>query len=533
MILTPRSYQQYVLDKTFAYFGQPKFGHPLICMPTGTGKSLIIAWFIQQVMKNAPGTRTLVMTHVKELIKQNSDKLAEVWPTAPYGILSSGLKQRDTGLPIIFGGVGTVVGALDSIGRFDIVLIDEAHLISGKIDSMYGQIIAHLQKLNPFLVIIGLTATPYRTSQGLLTQDGLFTETAVDLTNMRSFNSLIDEGYISMMIPKRTSTQLDLSKVGLSQGDFNQKQLEQAVDVRDINYLACQESVALGADRNCWLAFAAGVDHAEHIAEMFRGFGIPTQAVHSKMATQERDKRIQDFKTGKLRCVVNNNVLTTGFDHPPIDFIIMLRPTLSTGLWIQMLGRGTRPSAETMKHDCLVADFAQNTPRLGPINDPVIPRKKGSGVPGVAPIRICDQCGTYNHASARFCFVCGYEFPKQIQIQATAGTDELIRTDVPQIEEEFQVQRVLYNKIEKNGIGILKVNYVCGIRSFSEVVCLEHSGRAGHMARDWWKRAMGSDQAPPTVDEALLWVRQLAVPTKIWVIVNKQYPEVIKREYAQ
>jgi DNA repair protein RadD len=195
-----------------------------------------------------------------------------------------------------------------------------------------------------------------------------------------------------------------------------------------------------------------------------------------------------------------------------------------------MLGRGTRPSPDTAKEDCLVLDFAGNTPRLGPINDPVIPRKKGNGAPGVAPIRICEQCGTYNHASATVCYVCGYEFPHQVKINATAGTDELIRTDMPLVHQ-FRVDRVLYNGFQSNGFNILKVNYVCGLRSFSEIVCLEHPGRAGGLSVQWWKNRMGSDKAPPTVDEALNWCRYLAVPKTIFVDVNRKYPKIVKTEF--
>ncbi len=529
-MITPRQYQEIAEQAIWDYFANGGNGNPLCCMPTGTGKSIVIAFLIFHIMQRFPGQRILCMTHVKELIKQNSDKLGEVWPTAPYGIFSSGLKQKETKLSIIFGGVASVVGSVEQLGRFDLVLVDEAHLMNGKDDSMYGSIINYLRKLNPFLKVIGFTATPYRTGQGLLTESGLFTHIAVDQTTMKWFNWFIENNYMSMLIPKRTHTQLDVSKVGISQGDFNKKELEDAVDIRDTNYLACKEAIELGSDRECWLTFAAGVKHAEHLAEMFRNFGIPTAAVHSKMSGNARDKVIQDFKTGRIRNLVNKGVFTTGQDHPPIDLINDLAPTMSTGLHVQKYGRGGRPFEG--KLNCLGLDFAQNIPRLGPINDPVIPRPKGKGAPGVAPIRICDQCGTYNHASARICYVCGYEFPHQIHIQASAGTDEIIRTEVPQVEE-FQVSRVLYNKFSKNGIGILKVNYVCGIRSFNEVVCLEHGGRAGHLAGNWWKRAMGVDKAPSTVDEALLWVSKLAVPMTIHVIVNRKYPEIIKRTYAE
>jgi DNA repair protein RadD len=529
-VITPRQYQEIAEQAIWNYFANGGKGNPVCAMPTGTGKSIVIAFLIFHIMQRWPNQRILALTHVKELIKQNSDKLAEVWPCAPYGIFSAGLRKRETNLPIIFGGVASVAPAIQQMGRYDLVLIDEAHLMNGKVDSMYGSIIAYLSKLNPFLKVIGFTATPYRTGQGLLTESGLFTHIAVDMTTMKWFNWFIENSYMCMMIPKRTNTQLDVSNVGIQAGEFNKVQLENAVDLRDTTYLACKESIELGSDRECWLTFAAGVKHAEHVAEMFRSFGIPTAAVHSKMSNTARDKVIQDFKAGRIRNLVNKGVFTTGQDHPPIDLLIDLAPTWSTGLHVQKYGRMSRPFEG--KLNGLGLDFAGNIPRLGPINDPVIPRPKGKGSPGVAPIRICDQCGTYNHASARVCYVCGYEFPHQIHIQATAGTEEIIRTEVPQVEE-FQVNRVLYNKFQKNNIGIMRVNYVCGIRSFSEVVCLEHPGRAGHLAGEWWKRAMGTDKAPPTVDEALLWVSRLAVPTSIHVIVNRKYPEVIKKTYAE
>jgi DNA repair protein RadD len=528
-MITPRDYQIIANNALFDCL-QRRMKRLLVCMPTGTGKSILIGMFIYQLMQQWPLARVLAMTHVKELIKQNSDKLGEIWPTAPYGILSAGLKKKEFNLPITFGGVGTVVGNIPALGWIDVVLVDEAHLMNGKDDSMYGEIIVALLKLNPNLIVIGWTATPYRTGAGLLTETGIFTDIAIDMTTMKWFNWFIDSGYMAMLIPKRTNITLDISKVRLTAGEFNKAELETAVDVRDTNYLACKETCELGWDRQSWLTFASGVQHAEHLAEMFRNFGIPTTAVHSKMAGSKRDSIIADFKAGRIRNLVNKGVFTTGQDHPPIDLIVDLNPTNSTGLHVQKYGRGSRPFEG--KTNCLGLDFAGNVPRLGPINDPVIPRRKGTGAPGVAPIRICDQCGTYNHASARFCYVCGFEFPHQIHIQASAGTDELIKTEVPLVEQ-FQVSRVLYNKFSKNGIGILKVNYVCGIRSFNEIVCLEHGGRAGAMAKQWWKRRMGVDKAPPTVDEALLWVSRLAVPESIHVIVNKKFPEVIKCTFVE
>ena len=527
-----RPYQEEAVNASIQYFIDGAVGNPVIAMPTGTGKSLVIAGLVQRVMTNWPGQRMMILTHVKELIEQNAQKMVQLWPSAPMGVYSAGLNQRDTLMPIIFGGAASVVNCVPQFGRRDLLLIDECHLLSPKADTTYQHIIAQLKELNPYLKVIGLSATPYRLGQGMITDGGVFTDICCDMTGVEAFNRFIAEGYLVPLIPQRTSTELDVSDVGSNGGDFAQAALQAAVDKRDVTYKALVEMCDKASERQAWLIFASGTEHAEHVAEMLNSFGVSTAAVHSKMSSKERDNRIRDFKSGKLRCLVNNNVLTTGFDHPPLDFIGMLRPTMSPGLWVQMLGRGTRPSPETGKENCLVLDFAGNTRRLGPINDPKIPRKKGKGG-GDAPVRICEACGTYNHAAARFCSFCGEEFTFQTKIVAQAGTEELIRSDIPVIEY-FDVSQVYYYLHEKAGSPpSIRVAYHCsgGMQKFDEWVCLEHSGFAGKKARDWWRQRFPGDYVPTTTAEGLRLITQLRVPHRIKVWINKKHPEVLNYEY--
>ncbi len=528
-LIQQRYYQDEAVDNTFAYLTSGRKGNPLIALPTGTGKSIVIARIIQRAMTTWPGIRIGALTHVKELVRQNSEKLKEFWPSAPYGINSAGLKQRDTQLPILFAGIKSVLGHNDVIGPRHLLFIDEAHLLAPKLDSMYQQFIAENNKLT-HSVIIGTTATPYRVGQGLLTDEGIFTDIVCDYTSLDKFNQLLADGFLSPLVTKKTTVTYDVSNVSLgTDGDFAKSALEGAVDTSDINYQVCRELVHYGYDRQSWLVFASGIKHAEHIAEMLRSFGITASAIHSKNEAM-RDSLVEDFKAGKIRCLVNNNVLTTGFDHPAIDFIGMLRPTMSTGLWVQMLGRGTRPSLVTGKVNCLCLDFAGNTPRLGPINDPLIPRKKGEGSPGTPPVKICPNCGCYNHATVRICGNCGYEFPQQVALTPTAGIDELIRSDQPQYEW-FDVSRMVYSKYAPAGKPpMLKATYVSNLQSFDELVLLQHTGGIRHKAIAWWKRRMNVSEAPPTVDEALLWTGRLAVPKRIQVWINKKFPEIVSVE---
>lgn len=543
-----RWYQDEAEAAFFDFFYRHKTGNPVIAMPTGTGKSVVLGRIVKRIMTQWPEQRLFMLTHVKELIEQNADKLRSLWPQAPLGVYSAGLKKRESAHPVVFGGIqsvasmikktlkaGTAIASLPHFGHRDLIFIDEAHLLSPNDDTMYQFVIEQLMNINPHLRVAGLTATPYRLKQGMITDGGVFTHVAYDLTTIDSFNRLIGEGFLAPLIPKPTNAIIDTSNFKVVAGEYTNASLEEGMS-DEVLFNGVQEMVELGADRQCWLVFAAGVKNAEKLAAMLNYLGISAAAVHSENKADKNDEIIKAFKAGNIRAIVNANKLTTGFDHPPIDLIGMFRPTLSPGLWVQMLGRGTRPSPRTGKLNCLVLDFARNTPRLGPINDPVIPGRPKPNGASDAPVRICHCCNVYNHASARFCINCGTEFTFENKLFETSGTHELIRGDAPVIET-FPVHKVIYNLHEKrDGNGnllsppMIRVSYFAGIQTFQEFVMLEHHGFAGRKARDWWKQRHAEDP-PLTTYQALARVSELRTPRAIRVHLNLKYPEILACEW--
>lgn len=565
-----RWYQDEAVQSLFTYFDdpknqgldpatkRPKKRNPLVCLPTGTGKSLVIAEFLRQALMRYGGTRAVMSTHVKELISQNASKMLEAWPHAPLGIYSAGLKQKDFLQPLIFGGVKSMVDKFNAetghtIFSFrDFLIIDEAHLVSPNGETTYIKFIMQLLLANPYLKVIGLTATPYRLGLGLMTNGNIFTDIVYDLTNIDGFARLMAEGYLCPLIASPTQTEFDLSSVGMVNGDFSQAQQQAVVDNQKLTYDCLREVCEKGYNRQSWLIFASGVEHAEHICAMLNDlFNIPAVVYHSKRTQAQNDEALRLWQTGEVRCMVNMNGLTTGMDHPPCDLIAVMRGTMSTGLWVQMLGRGTRPYNRNTryidgfnyeKENCLCLDFARNVPRLGPINDPVIPKMKGQGPPGDAPVKKCDSCGNYQHASARVCTVCGAPFTFDPTIYRGAGTDELLRSDIPEIET-YNVQHFVCvpHTQKSTGNQSIRVTYFADLKVFSEWVTVE--GKAAFRGRDWFRQRFPYDQAPPDVlatfdgdvprtnAEVLRYVANLRAPARIRVWVNKKYPEIVGHEF--
>lgn len=550
-MIIPHWYQDEAVASVFNYFESGNEGNPVVAMPTGTGKSIVIASLLQKIFTAFPYSRVMMLTHVKELIAQNADKLVDLWPGAPVGIFSAGLGQKIAGLPITFAGVQSAVNCPELFGKIDLIIIDEAHLVGVEDNSSYLKLLTFLWKLNPKLKVIGLSATPYRLGLGMITDGGVFTDVCYNITGVGAFIKLIEEGFLSPLIPQRTETELDISDVGKRGGEFIESQLQLAVDKDEITKAAIIEALDTMPERQHIMVFASGVKHAEHITEMLKRYGQNVVCAHSKMG-KDADRNKESFGLRQHRFIVSNNQLTTGVDYPHVDGIIMLRPTASPGLWVQMLGRGTRVVYNKWagfdirnkdhrleaihrggKQNCKVLDFAGNTMRLGPINDPSIPRRKGEKT-GEIPIKICEGsklvtgpgCGAYNHISARHCCQCGNEFQIQVKINQVASTKELIVRDEP-VVQELTVDRVTYHVHKKQGVpDSLKVSYYCKLLRFTEYVVAWHPSNVSHKGKAWWAKRTDVP-LPDDATKANELASSLKIPKAIRVWSNKKYPEVL------
>jgi DNA repair protein RadD len=523
-VLTLRPYQQAAIDSLYAYFGEHS-GHPLVVIPTAGGKSLVMAAFIKGVLEAWPDQRILVVTHVRELIAQNFAELVGLWPLAPAGIYSAGLGRRDITARILFAGIQSIHKRAYAVQQCDLVLIDEAHLIPATADTMYRRFLDTLARLNPQLKVIGFTATPYRLDSGMLHQgrNALFTDIAFEV----SVRQLIDDGYLCPLVSKAAETRLEVEGVGLRGGEFIARQLQAAVDLPAITDAAIDEVASLGRDRRSWLVFCSGIEHAGHVADAIRARGFTAATIFGDTAKVERDRTIAAFKRGELRALVSMGVLTTGFNAPNVDLIAMLRPTNSTGLYVQMAGRGTRLAPG--KTDCLVLDFAGNVARHGPI-DAVQPRRPGDGQ-GEAPVKVCPHCRSIVATAVRVCPDCGHAFPPPAaKVAASASTLAILSSGKPQW---LAVDDIAYRRHDKaDGRPSLRVEYRCGLVRHREWVCFEHSGYPRQKAVTWWLRRTADLAVPMTVAEALRHVDRLAKPSAIAVRPSGRFSEITSHRFA-
>lgn len=561
----PRPYQIKAVQDTVNKLMEQPGANPVVATPPGAGKSLLIAWTMRALTEIFPKSRFINITHVKELIEQDAKALEEVWPQARYGVYSAGLGSKVTGQPITIASIQSAYRNPDAFGRVSGIFVDEAHLISPHGETMYQKVLSKFREKNPGVFIAGYSATPWRMKHGKLTEGNIFNCVAFDNTQRDAFVELIDDAYLVPLIPKHTSFQFDVSKVAKVAGEFKQDELQAAVNKVSISIRALQEALQVAWNRKKWIIFCSGIAHVESVTEILQQWGERAVYVHSKMSRYDRDSAIYAYRQGDARMIVNDGILTTGFDAPWTDCIVLLKPTASPGLHVQILGRGIRPVfagahdmetvegrqeaiRESGRSNCLVLDFAGNTMRLGPINDPVIPKKKGKGT-GEVPVKICPCCGCYNHAAARFCEgvhigeycqakkhdqhkhekqnPCYHEFQFITKIEDTASTDELIARDNP-ILHWFKVDRVEYVAYEKTGSPpMMRVHYHCGIRRFTEYICIEHQNYAGTIARKWWRERLPQYPPPPTTADGLEFARHLKKAKWIYVHVNTKYPKII------
>ena len=474
---TLREYQQRSIDRLYQWFNDGGTGNPCVVLPTGSGKSHIVAALCKDALQNWPETRVLMLTHVRELIQQNAEKMRQHWPGAPMGIYSAGLGKRNLSEPITFAGIQSVRTKPHQIGHVDLVIVDECHLIGHNEEGGYRYLIDALTAINPALRVIGLTATPYRLGHGMITDKPAIFDALIEPV---SIEELIHKGYLSPLKSKVTKEKLSTEGIKKRGGEFIESEMQAAFDTDDHNSAVVDEVINLAGSRKAWLFFCAGVEHAQNIADEINQRGIVAACVTGKTPKKERDDIIKGFKAGKIRALTNANVLTTGFDYPDIDLIAMLRATMSPALYVQMAGRGLRPKTHT--DHCLVLDFAGVVETHGPITNVRPPSKKGGSGEGEAPAKVCESCGEIVHISATICPTCSEPFPapeppklalRDVDIMGF-DSDDMIITDWRWREH---ISRA-------SGKQMIAVDYYGGISDpvITEYFTILHEGYAGSAA---------------------------------------------------
>lgn len=553
MALIERWYQREAVDAFKSFVTEHPFGeNPLIVMPTGTGKSVVIAKIIQWAC-SWPQNKVLMLTHVGEIVKQNVRKLTEVWPEAPVGTCSASLGAREPDRRIVMATVQTAYSMLRkdpaAFGARCLVVIDECHLLSEKSTSQYRVVLEKLTALCPHLRVCGLSATPYRTKGGFLTEqeNAIFTDVAYDLTS--SFTRLIAEGYLAPLVPLDTPVSVDLSGVHIQAGDFITKEAAAAVGNAALLEQACDIMVKEGKERRSWLVFVTGIVNANKVEAMLQRRGIEALAVHSGRHATDNAKAIADFRAGRVRCLISADQLTTGFDVPQVDLIGMLRPTMSTGLHCQMLGRATRPAAG--KSDCLILDFARNLERLGPINRPYIldqeekRKRKGPEESGKAKTKTCINCLCEIPNNARICPVCGYQAPQDLDLDDLSSSVAIAYDEIMPLAKGSSIGRVIGMEVAshkaRSGRECMRVVLHCqGVadkrfKSFFYLCFgLSSKTKASTEAAIMWRKFNGKAPTPLTMEEALRRRGELMMPTEVEVLRQnrvRSYDQLVATYY--
>ena len=337
-----RPYQEKAIAEIRAHFrtGQNKV---LLHLSTGSGKTLIFNYMLTQLAKN--GKRGLLVVRGRHLVDQTSERLTK--DSVPHGVIMAGHRLFSPDAPIQICSIDTL-SARKIFPETDFVVIDEAHLASS---SSFINFLANYQSK----FILGVSATPYG-------NDSL-RHIADHVVRPVTTKQLIEQKYL---VPLRHFCHLtpNLKGVHTRAGDFVTEELEPVMNKLVGDTVGEWKKHAGGM---ATIVFAVNIAHSNKIKEAFNDAGVPCEHVEAGTSLEERKKILGKLESGELKVVTNVGILCTGVDMPYLRCIVMARPTKSYNLYIQQLGRGTRPFKE--KDFCLILDHASNTKRHGFITD--------------------------------------------------------------------------------------------------------------------------------------------------------------------
>lgn len=481
----------------------------LLQAATGAGKTVIFSHLIERYHKRYKSFRTLILTRQKELVEQSYEKIKAVYPEGveKIGICCSSVQvKKQVKKPILIATPQSYSKLVQFCDPFNLIIIDEVHTLPPiSKTSQYKDIIDIIRSKRPTARLLGFTATPYRLNHGYIfgneckeSADNWFSRLNFSI----SMKQLQGEGYLCPIRYKANATaRKELSGVKKTAGDYNEGELSKVMIRHIDSVLTSIEKHA--QERRHIVIFCVTIEHAKKVSELLNASGIECESVHSKMSKKERNRILADFQSGRLRACCNVGVLTTGFDYPEIDCIVLARPTLSASLFVQMVGRGARIAEG--KDDCIVLDLSDNYARHGHPSDPYVntykvrtrtktieEMEKDDSAYGDG--KVCPKCSEIVSASKEVCTECGHLFAQIIKDVELVDVDEReenrpfwiqikrVKVELYTSSKKNEMLRVLFFENEKDWIvfGVEIAN-----ESHAEYLNFSHDYLAWRAAQKW------------------------------------------------
>lgn len=360
----------------------------LIEAPTGAGKSVIASQIAKEEIQR--GGTVLIVAPKIILLEQLQETFSELQPQTIHGP-----DEYDANHHIF---ISTLQTAHKRKLGFEpsMIIIDEIHYgFSGK---MIEQLLREFDDR-----LIGLSATPYD-------QNGAPLKGFEHHINKYDLNYMLKNGYLVNPLCY-APVKIDLSSISVIGGDYNQTELDRAFNNQENILRVVRNTKDTVLKREASLVFCINIAHAEAMAQAYNDYGVPAKAIHSKLSINEQEQIMDDYKNGKLKILSNPMMLTTGFDHPATDCIILARATQSQNLYRQMVGRALRLSEN--KKDAVILDCSNVIDNLGLPTKPIEEKQ-----PKIKTLQICKECegstffkrieNKYKNAF-RVCATCGDE----------------------------------------------------------------------------------------------------------------------------
>lgn len=294
-----RPYQQAAVDAVYEYLRKHD-DNPCVVVPTAGGKTPILATIVRDAVSRWNG-RVMIISHVKELLAQAEEKIRLVAPDIDAGVYSSGLNRFDTDNPCVIAGIQSVFRRPEAFGRFDLVIVDEAHMIQPKGDGMYRSCISKLKEINPLLRVIGLTATPYRMTSGMICKpENILNRICYEV----GIKDLMNDGFLAKLTNKEAKVTVDASGLHIRGGEFVEKEVQELVNQAPLIEKVVAELVNQTKARKSVLVFCAGIEHAENVLAAIRKYSDSADAVFGDTLPGFRESIIADFKARKIKYLV-------------------------------------------------------------------------------------------------------------------------------------------------------------------------------------------------------------------------------------